>query len=407
MIGVSAQAKEVGSEGRQYRVGIVALSDPSYGGTYQYTLSMIDALRSNPAFHCTLYTTTENRHYDVLGIGIERLPGKARAFLHFLRSGLLGRPGDGMFRGADVLIAPIYTTRLLCARQPFIFTLHDLQERYFPENFSLLQRVWRELSNRLLTRSATRIICESRNVREDICKFLNVRPDRVVVLPAPPVSAFGEIVVSDRLKHRVKASLMLGDRFIFYPAQFFPHKNHIRLVQAFSQALERFPDCQLVLTGQKKYEYERVMSCVARLNIDKCVRHLGYIDTETLAAVYKLATCVFIPTLFESISIPMYESFVLGVPVCASNVVALPEQMGDAGVLFDPLSVADMAEKICQILSDSELRQSLVERGRKRIAQLSSANYTGKLQDLLVEVIERSRILDAQASKVGAAGRGI
>jgi glycosyltransferase involved in cell wall biosynthesis len=100
----------------------------------------------------------------------------------------------------------------------------------------------------------------------------------------------------------------------------------------------------------------------------------------------------------------MYESFVLGVPVCASNVVALPEQMGDAGVLFDPLSVADMAEKICQVLSDTELRQSLVERGRKRIVQLSSANYAGKLQNLVMDVIERSRVRNAKDSKGGTDG---
>jgi glycosyltransferase involved in cell wall biosynthesis len=114
---------------------------------------------------------------------------------------------------------------------------------------------------------------------------------------------------------------------------------------------------------------------------------LGYVDTDTMAAVLLRATIVVVPTLFESISIPVYEAFRMGVPVCASNVVALPEQIGDAGVLFDPFSVDDMARKISSLLDDAPMRAELVRRGTARIAGLTMERYAAELAELLDSVV--------------------
>ena len=86
-----------------------------------------------------------------------------------------------------------------------------------------------------------------------------------------------------------------------------------------------------------------------------------------------------LPTLFESISIPIWEAFSLGVPVCSSNAVALPEQVGDAGILFDPKDPIDIFEKIKTLLDDSIKREEMVNKGKDRVEKFNHENYCKKL----------------------------
>jgi glycosyltransferase involved in cell wall biosynthesis len=220
-------------------------------------------------------------------------------------------------------------------------------------------------------------------VKDDIQRFLGVESGRIAVIPAPPVSLFRNERADVSHLQQVCQRLSLPEQFLLYPAQFNPHKNHVRLIEAFAIVARQYPDCHLLLTGERRLEFSRVMSRVEELKLSARVKHLGQIDVSDLVAVYKLATLVVIPTLFESISIPMYEAFSLGVPVCASNVLALPEQAGDAAVLFDPMSVQDMAGKIAATLCDISLRARLIQRGPERIGAMSIDNYAATRRCLL------------------------
>jgi glycosyltransferase involved in cell wall biosynthesis len=370
-------------------VGILAVSEPQFGGTFQYTLSMIEALRLLPDHRYKLFTTENNHWYDNLGLPIERLPPPTAVIKSLVTRSFTAKKSSGLFSDVDQVIAPIYSTYLLASSRPFTFTLHDLQEEYYPQYLSYKQRAWRFVINRLLARAATRIICESKNVKDDIKQFLRVSPEKIAVIPAPPVSIFrGEWTDHTHLQ-QVRERLYLPRQYLLYPAQFNPHKNHSRLIDAFAIVLREFPDCHLVLTGEKRLEFPRVMSKVADRKLTSRIRHVGQIDVSELVAVYKLATLVVVPTLFESISIPMYEAFSLGVPVCASGILALPEQAGGAAVLFDPLSADDMAEKIVATLRDTSLRAQLIQRGTERIRAMSINRYAVNLRQLLGEIHER------------------
>jgi glycosyltransferase involved in cell wall biosynthesis len=365
------------------RIGIVAVSRPSLGGTFQYTLSMIDALRRLPGNEYTIYTSADNDSFDDIGIPIVRVAPALKALLAVVWTSLMpGRRGI-LFSEVDVVIAPIYTTRLLACRRPFVFTIHDLQERYYPHYFTMAQRCWRSFANHALADRAQAILCESNHVRSDISKFLKVEDSKIIVVAAPPLSALAADHLDSEFIERRAKEMNLPDQFAFYPAQFFPHKNHMRLIDAFAGVSRKFPRCHLLLTGQKRYEYAKVMAHLTDLGLENRVMHLGYVDTDSLAAVYRRATFVVVPTLFESISIPIYEAFRLGVPVCASNVVALPEQVGDAGVLFDPFSIEDMTNKMCDLLADVELRRSLVIKGKEKVGALTTERYAAQLSRVL------------------------
>jgi glycosyltransferase involved in cell wall biosynthesis len=360
------------------KIGILATARQSNGGTLLYTLSMIEALRRLPQqrYSCTIYTADDNHEYDALGLPIVRLPGTLRVALDWLR-------GRRLFDEVDTVIAPVYSMKLLASRRPFAFTLHDLQEKHLPENFGLATRLWRELTNRILTRRAARIVCESNFVKGDIVRFFGVPAERIAVIPAPPVTSLRDSRLDDANLDAVRAKFKLPQRYVFYPAQFWPHKNHRRLVEAFARVATAHPDCALVLTGKQRDEFGRVFERVRELGLTSRVLHIGYVETSELGALYRCATVAAIPTLFESISIPVYEAFSIGTAVCASNVVALPEQVGDAGLLFDPLSVQDIAEKICTLLASTSLRGQLVERGLRRVASITHDGYALHLAELV------------------------
>jgi glycosyltransferase involved in cell wall biosynthesis len=370
-------------------VGIVAVSEPKFGGTFPYTLSMIEALLRIPGYRYTIFTTAQNHAYDSFGIPVVRLPAPVPALARSIGVSLGMSAWCGLFAQTDKLIAPIYTTYLLAARRPYVYTLHDLQERYFPENFTLAQRLWRLLTNTLLARRAARIVCESNHVKSDIVRFFGVQPARISVIAAPPVSAFRDVDLSAATLAEVRTRLSLPERYLLYPAQFCVHKNHLRLLEAFARVASRDAHIHLVLTGSKRFEYDKVMARAAQLGLAQRVRHVGQLEIDDLARVYRLAQLVVIPTLFESISIPIYEAWMMRVPVCASNVVALPEQLGDAGLLFDPLSVADIAAKIATVLEDEELRHTLIARGERRVTALTVDRYAQELRLMLEQVGER------------------
>jgi glycosyltransferase involved in cell wall biosynthesis len=343
---------------------------------------MIKALMRIPDHEYVIFTDADNRHYDHLGLPVRAVPSAIGTAFRIARSRLFPFEGSDIFDAAEIVIAPIYSMRLLATRHPFVFTLHDLQERHLPENFSLLQRLKRKIINSLLGHAAAGILCESTHVKSDIVRFLGIAESRITVIPGSPLTLSREGANSEVANSELE-TLGVPQKYVFFPAEFFRHKNHVRLVQAFSQVLLDFPDYTLVFTGRARFEFEHAMKKAAELGISDRVVHLGYVSTRLMAALYSRATVVVIPTTFESISIPVYEAFLLGVAVCASNVTALPEQVGDAGLLFDPYSISDMADKIKLLVGNAALRSHLISRGTAKIAAMSADRYAAQLALLL------------------------
>jgi glycosyltransferase involved in cell wall biosynthesis len=229
------------------------------------------------------------------------------------------------------------------------------------------------------------VICESRQVKTDIIRFFGVPEERTVVMAAPPLRQFLADEPGDRLQ-ATRTRLQLPEKFLFYPAQFWPHKNHLRLVEAFREVVIEAPDLKLVLTGKKRDEYETVMSAIEKFGLNEQVCHLGYVEQGDLQAIYRLATALIMPSLFESVSIPIYEAFQVGTPVAASGILAIPEQVGEAGLLFDPTSVASIRQAILEIVKNPETARRLGQKGRERMLAMTPERYGAQLQKLLHEL---------------------
>jgi glycosyltransferase involved in cell wall biosynthesis len=364
------------------RVGVVALAGPDNGGTYQYTLSMLHGLQHARGFEITLFGDPDNPDFIKLGYPIRPLAESYAAQLTALALNRLHLRLPDPFASQDVLLAPIYSLALLHTSKPFAYTLHDLQEIHLPENFSSLQTIWRRQVHSRLLQRARRVICESSYVKSDIVRLFGTPGRRIAVIQAPPQRQF-LLDQSDEELSAARERLRLPAKFVVYPAHYWPHKNHLRLIEAFRMVANEVPDLKLVLTGKKIDDYQKVVGAIDRLQLNEHVCHLGYIDRSDLQAAYQLATALVMPSLFESISIPVYEAFQRGIPVAASNILAIPEQVGDAGLLFDPTSAASIKDAILTIVRDPELARQLAERGRERMRAMTPERYGAQLEALL------------------------
>ncbi len=182
------------------KLGVVALAGPANGGTYQYTLSMLQALRHVGGFDITLYGDAGNRDFVELGYPVSHFEESRAQQLAALAACKAHIRLPDRFIAQDILIAPIYSLALLHTSKPFAFTLHDLQEHYYPENFSSWQRGWRYQVYSALLARAKRVICESRQVKTDIVRFFGVADERAAVITAPPLRQFARDESEDRLR---------------------------------------------------------------------------------------------------------------------------------------------------------------------------------------------------------------
>lgn len=372
------------------RLGVVMRAAPASGGTYQYSLSMLEALGHARQFDVTLYADPSNPDLARFRFPVRPFIEQRGAQLLDLATDALGIRRSDPFAEENILIAPTFSLALLQTNRPFLYTLHDLQEYYYPANFTWTQRLFRSRVYRRLSDRAAGIICESEYVKSDIGRFLGVAGGKVSVITAPPLGQ-PPARFEDAQLAELRNRLGLPDRFFFYPAQFWPHKNHLRLIEAFRLVVASEPELKLVLTGKPRDEYETVMAAVRESGLDRNVRHLGYIEQADLQAIYHLAVALVMPSLFESVSIPIYEAFLAGTPVLASNLLAIPEQVGTAGLLFDPLSSNAMATRMLEVAMDPELARALGTQGRSKMAGMTPQHYCGQLEALLGRIIAKGR----------------
>jgi glycosyltransferase involved in cell wall biosynthesis len=377
------------------KIGILAFGDKHGGGMYQYTQSIIDALKADKTKEYIVFCNSDDNRFEHYGLAVRKMDKPksslvekmVRAFQHlfFLRKPYFFTKSElEVFSDIDIFLSPaISAYPHFYMNKPFVFTLHDMQERYYPEFFTRYERVIRWLNNRTLARCASKIICESNFVKNDIVKFTGVSGEKINVIQSPPPEEFLNYKFDDKQFDVVRKKYNLPQKYIFYPAQCWFHKNHIKLVEAFELVAQKYNDVYLVLTGSQQNNYNNLMKRIDELNLNDKVKHLGYIDYEDLPYIYKMSQFLVMPTLFESVSIPIYEAFALEVPVSSSNVVALPEQVGNAGLIFNPHDINDMASKMMMYLSDEDLRKEKARLGFERVSGFNHDEYGKKLLEVL------------------------
>lgn len=300
----------------------------------------------------------------------QRLPF-ARSVYHALVPPPPVPRSDGTLEALEPAVVHFPHQSAFLTEVPSVYQPHDLQHLHLPQFFSKRDIANRERQYRAFCSQASLVAMASTWGRDDILRAYHLPPDKVAVVPlAPVVDRYPELSAEDL--SAVRAKYRLPEAFAFYPAQTWPHKNHERLLEAVARLRDRDGIVvPLVFSGAATPYRDHLVRVVENRGLTDQVRWVGYVDPAEVRALYRLARCVVVPTLFESTSQPIFEALSAGVPVVCSNVTATPRQVGDAAVIFDPYSVDDIASAIRRVWSDPDLRRDLVARGRRRVAEFT------------------------------------
>jgi glycosyltransferase involved in cell wall biosynthesis len=266
-----------------------------------------------------------------------------------------------------------------------VTTINDLTTTRFRNpsknrlSFWLKQRVYIWLTRHVAKKSEA-IITYSKFVKDDLVQFAKISPEKITVIP----------LAADPISDEPEPLHALADkRFIMYVGRPLPHKNLERLIEAFVKIKATHPDVVLVLAGKKDSVYRQIESDVVRRTI-KNVIFTGFVTEGRLRWLYENCSAYVFPSLSEGFGLPGLEAMMHGAPVVSSNATCLPEVYGDAAHYFDPTDIQAMADTINEVLTDKELRQDLVTKGRQQAAKYSWQRTAEQTLNVYQEVLKDS-----------------
>ena len=247
---------------------------------------------------------------------------------------------------------------------PTIYQPWDLQHVHLPGFFSPDERRWREEAYGTFCREARVVVVASDWARRDLASHFGISPAKIAVIGVPPVmSIYPEPGLETAAQ--IRQRLSVPPTFIFYPAQTWAHKNHLRLLAALAAVRRRGLDVDLVCSGSQNSHYATIRAEVRRLGLDRNVHFVGFVEPQEIQALFRSAVALVFPSLFEGWGLPILEAFEIGLPVVCSNVTSLPDLVGDAALICDPTDVDSIAGAIERVCRDPALRDELVARGRR------------------------------------------
>jgi glycosyltransferase involved in cell wall biosynthesis len=275
---------------------------------------------------------------------------------------------NGFYESTDCDVLHFPTQSFTLCALPTIFNPHDLQHLHYPQFFTPSEIAARDTAFRAACNFSNTVVVGSEWIKQDVVRQFGVSADKVQVIPwAPPTAQYPHIEPGQ--VEQARRGLGLPETYALYPAVTWPHKNHLRLLDALATLRDhRGIVVNLVCTGAKyKSHWPKIEQRIKDLNLASQVRFLGFLPEADLRAIYRLAQFLVFPTLFEADSCPIHEAWSEGLAVASSNHSALPDQIGDAGLLFDAKDVSAIADAIQRMTTDADLRRELIERGYQRV----------------------------------------
>jgi glycosyltransferase involved in cell wall biosynthesis len=296
-------------------------------------------------------------------------------------------PRDLRRERVDLFHAPHYVLPPLTPCKAVV-TIHDCIHLRFPQYLpNRLGYAYARGSLWVATHRSNRIMTVSEASKRDILEYFHVPSQKIDVIYNGIDERFLEPPAEDDVL-RVRERYQLDDPFVLYAGNVKPHKNLERLIEAF-QLFRRgeFEHVKLVIIGDEIAKYAALRHAVHRYKLHKHVRLFGFVPHRTLAILYRLAAVFVFPSLYEGFGLPPLEAMASGTPVITSNVSSLPEVVGDAAVLIDPLKPEEIAAAMHRVLTDSQLRQDLRERGLERARHFSWERSIKRVREIYDEVL--------------------
>jgi len=282
---------------------------------------------------------------------------------------------------------------------PLVSLVHDLQYLAYPEFFTAEQRAGRHAHFTDAAQRAARLICVSEFVRQDVLARTDLPPERVQTIHSSLLHASRAPADAEATASAVRGRLGLGGRrYLLYPANPWPHKNHPRLIDAFAAYLRRWPDSDLglVCTGAPGAAATGVIDLARAHLAPGRFAFAGYLPEDEFAALLRGARALIFPSLYEGFGLPLLEAMASAVPVLCSNTTSLPEVAGEAALLFDPTDTKQIVAAIEHLEHEPALAATLVAAGRTRLAAFGSA------RDMAARYLDAFEVVVVEHARAGA-----
>ena len=261
---------------------------------------------------------------------------------------------------------------------PYVMTVHDVLQHMSRarEQSGFWRSFHFQMTKRVLA-GAARIFAVSNFTRNEIEKLFEIPSDRVEVIYNAIDERFLHGHASEADRDLIAQRYQVTYPFLLYAGRISPHKNVVRMIEAFSALkteLERdqaHPDLKLIIIGDDLSGNPDLRRTVVRSGVQHDVRFLGFVPIEVLRIFYDEAKIFVFPSLYEGFGLPPLEAMAHGTPVVTSNVSSLPEVVGNAAVLVNPENVFEIMRALHRTLMDKDLRCRMKERGYKQAARFS------------------------------------
>ncbi|MEM3570154.1 MAG: glycosyltransferase family 1 protein [Candidatus Jordarchaeales archaeon] len=360
---------------------VLVTHDPSQGGILRYSYSLFNALRrisDKIDFIITPSTFIKAPALEAL----KPVYGMKNYALVKLFAHSVSKKNASIYHILNATISGFFNLN------PFILTVHDLMPfTLFKErarswaNFGWLFLLGTQRSMRLGISKAERIICISESAKHDLLQFINVDSEKVrVIHHGVDHDLFKP---RDKPEVRKRLRLPLDKPIILNVASEEPRKNIPTLLKAFKRLLSEVPDALLVRVGEKTAEVNKIID---ELGLRKNIVYLRPGDTD-LACLYNASDLFVFPSYYEGLGLPLLEAMSSGCPVIAGNRSAVPEVVGDAGILLDPFDIDGFAYWMREVLTNEDLRAKLSEAGYKRSLSFSWEKCAKETLEVYREVL--------------------
>ncbi len=243
-----------------------------------------------------------------------------------------------------------------------VITVHDMVHELFPNSFSNARRMTQ--LKRAAVNLADHVICISGNTRNDLVKLFSVNPDRVSVVP------LGLDQVSGAEEGAAAIPFELPAPYLLFVGNRGGYKNFAQLLRAVTHAPALRQDFRVIAFGGGGFDRtEMVLMDELGLDRHRVLHRQG--DDNLLGQLYRRATALVYPSLYEGFGLPPLEAMAHGCPVISSDRSSMPEVIGEAGEFFDPTSVESMARAIERVVYSPSYAQELRDRGQHRLEKFT------------------------------------
>lgn len=265
-----------------------------------------------------------------------------------------------------------------------VLTVHDLVWIRHPETMRRLSWFFERILQPLAIRRAHSILTDAMSTSTDLKHYFRGIDSKINVAPLgiSRLSSIGECTDSRRDKFDIPYCLFVGT--------IEPRKNILRLLQAY-ELLEGSvrQKCQLVIVGKKGWRMRNLSHSVKDMMLDRDVKLIGYVTDQELDKLYKNASFFVYPSIYEGFGLPLVEAMSYGLPILTSNSSAMPEVVGEAGILVDPLNAESIADGLRLLITDDRTRLDLAKKSIERAALFSWKKTLEMMWSLFQSLLEK------------------